>query len=400
MPGKLISRKQEQFLLDPLHRINLLQGSVRSGKTWVSLVKWAMFVRQRPTSELFMMVGRTRETLHVNCILLLAELAGENFVCTSQTAKTAWLYGHQIRLLGASDDSAVSRIKGSTLAGAYIDELTEIPESFYKMTLSRLSVAGAALFATTNPDSPNNYVYRTIVTNNDIDVKCYTFLLTDNDFLPKSYIENITKEYTGVFYRRFILGEWCIAEGLVYDFGEENITDETPDSGEWYISVDYGTLNPFSAGLWCLNGDKAVRVAEYYYSGRDSENLKTDEEYVEEIRKLAGNRNVERVVVDPSASSFIESLKRKGWSVKKAHNEVLDGIRRTSTALKNGNILIHRSCKSSIAEFGMYRWDEKAQSDTVVKENDHAMDDIRYFVNTILRKKIGKESYTTPTGWF
>lgn len=393
MPG-LISRKQQEFLLDPLHRINLLQGSVRSGKTWVSLVKWAMFVRQRPTTELFMMVGKTRETLHINCITLLAELAGENFVCTSQTAKTAWLYGHQIRLLGASDDSAVSRIKGSTLAGAYIDELTEIPESFYKMTLSRLSVDGAALFATTNPDSPNNYVYRTIVTNDDIDAKCYKFLLTDNDFLPESYVENITKEYTGVFYRRFILGEWCIAEGLVYEFGEENITDDSPNDGEWYISIDYGTMNPFSAGLWCVKDDKAVRVDEYYYSGRSTGKQRTDEDYCDDVKKLAGDREIVQVVVDPSAASFIESLKRKGFRVKKADNSVLDGIRRTATYLRDGNIKINRKCEHAIAEFGLYSWNDKANQDEVVKENDHAMDEIRYFCNTIMRRKVRRESWT------
>lgn len=397
---KLYTEKQREFLLTPLRRINLLTGSVRSGKTWVSLVKWAMFVRSRPKNELFMMVGKTREALGFNCQDLLEHLTGGEFICSTKKANIAWLYGHEVRMLGANDEKAAGKIRGSTLAGAYIDELTEIPESFYAMTLSRLSVDGAVLMATTNPDSPNSYVYQKIVKNPNIDARYYNFRLTDNDFLSQSYIENITKEYTGVFYRRYILGEWCIAEGLVYEFGEDNIVDEAPSNGEWYISVDYGTLNPFSAGLWCVLGDRAVRVSEFYYSGRDTERQRTDEEYVDDVIRLAGNRDIIRVVVDPSAASFIEALKRKGLHVKRADNEVLDGIRRTSTFLRNGNIKIHRSCENAIAEFGLYRWDERSTEDAVIKENDHAMDDIRYFANTILRKKIGKESYTTSAGWF
>ena len=388
MSGGLITKKQEQFLLEPLHRINLLQGSVRSGKTWVSLVKWAMFVRQRPMNELFMMVGKTRETVHINCVLPLLELAGDGFICTSQNAKIAWLYGHQVRLLGASDETSAGRIKGSTLAGAYIDELTEIPETFYNMTLSRLSLPGAVLIATTNPENPASYVYQKIVKNPDLDAKCTLFLLEDNTFLPASYIENIKKEYTGVFYKRYILGEWCIAEGLVYDFGEDNITDEIPENGEYYVSVDYGTMNPFSAGLWCLVGTRAVRIAEYYHSGRTTFVQKTDEEYCDEIQKLTGEKKIKRVIVDPSAASFIVALRRRGYTVVGANNSVLDGIRRTAEFLRSGAIKIHRSCQDSIVEFGLYRWDEKSTEDRVIKENDHAMDDIRYFANTILRHKV------------
>ena len=392
MSSGLVTSKQEKFLLEPLHRINLLQGSVRSGKTWISLVKWAMFIRQRPVNELFMMVGKSRETLHINCIIPLAELAGNDFVCTSHNAKTAWLYGHQIRLLGAGDETAAGRIKGSTLAGAYIDELTEVPETFYNMTLSRLSQPGAVLIATTNPENPSSYVYQKIVKNQDIDASCTLFLLEDNTFLPKEYIENIKREYTGVFYKRYILGEWCIAEGLVYDFGEENIVDDKPTDGEYYISVDYGTMNPFSAGLWCVTSERAVRIAEYYYSGRTTNLQRTDEEYCDEVIKLADGKNIKRIIVDPSAASFIASLRKRGYTVLQANNTVMDGIRRVAEYLRAGIIKIHRDCKDSIAEFGLYCWDEKATEDKVIKENDHAMDDIRYFVNTILRHKFKRYS--------
>ena len=206
-------------------------------------------------------------------------------------------------------------------------------------------------------------------------------------------IARAEKMFAGVFYLRFVLGEWCMTEGLVYSsFGEDNITDETPENGEYYISIDYGTLNPFSAGLWCVLGDKAVRVKEYYYSGRTTNIQRTDEEYCDDIVELAKGYNVRQLIIDPSAASFITAIHKRGFSVRKANNDVLDGIRRTAVMLKNGNIKIHRSCTNSIAEFGLYRWDEKSTEDRVIKENDHAMDEIRYFCNTIMKNKVGRKS--------
>jgi PBSX family phage terminase large subunit len=198
--------------------------------------------------------------------------------------------------------------------------------------------------------------------------------------------------YTGVFYNRYILGEWCVAEGLVYDFGEDNIVDDVPSNGEYYISIDYGTLNPFSAGLWCVLGDKATRIKEFYYDGRKKAIQRTDEEYCDNIDDLAKGYNIRQIIVDPSAASFITALRKRGYSVRKANNDVLDGIRRTAVYLKNGNIKIHRSCVDAISEFGLYRWDDKATSDTVIKENDHAMDEIRYFCNTIMKNKVRKDT--------
>jgi PBSX family phage terminase large subunit len=194
--------------------------------------------------------------------------------------------------------------------------------------------------------------------------------------------------YEGVFYQRYILGLWVLAEGLVYAFTEDYITDKQPKGAEYYISVDYGTLNPFSAGLWSVAGDKAVRVKEFYYDGRNKKRQMTDDEYCDEIIRLAEGVPLVLVVVDPSAASFITALKRRGISVRQADNSVLDGIRRTASYLKGGNIKIHRSCTDTIREFGLYRWDEKHTEDRVIKENDHAMDDIRYFCNSVMRRKV------------
>ena len=177
-------------------------------------------------------------------------------------------------------------------------------------------------------------------------------------------------------------------------FGESNIVDAVPDRGEYYISCDYGTLNPFSAGLWCWDGKTATRIREYYYSGRDECSNKTDEEYYMELEKLAGDLPVKSAVVDPSAASFIEVIRRhKRFTVKKAVNDVLPGIMTTARYLQDGTVKIHRSCKDAIREFGLYRWDEESTEDRPIKENDHAMDDTRYFVMTILRHKVGKETY-------
>ena len=185
-------------------------------------------------------------------------------------------------------------------------------------------------------------------------------------------------------------------------FGESNIVDEVPENGEYYISCDYGTLNPFSAGLWCWDGKNATRIREYYYSGRTEQISKTDEEYYTELEKLAGDLPVRSVVVDPSAASFIEVIRRhRRFRVQKAVNDVVPGIVTTSRYIQDGTIKVNRSCKDSIREFGLYRWDEKSPEDRPIKENDHAMDDIRYFVMTILRgkaRRAGQERYIPTWG--
>lgn len=392
MPS-LITTKQRQFLLEPFSRINLLEGSVRSGKTYISLIKWAMFVRSRPQGELFMMVGKTREALQFNCVGLLEDLAGADFKCNARS-NVGYLYGREIRLLGANDEKAASKIKGSTLAGAYIDELSEIPESFYKMTLSRLSVSGAVLLATTNPDSPNNYVFTDIIENEDISRKCWKFLLDDNTFLPKEYIENIKKEYTGVFFERYILGNWVIAEGLVYPDYDNTVKTEPREYTEYAVSMDYGTQNPTVMLLWGRHGGTWYAVREYEHSGRETNIQKTDAEYYAELEKLCADVPVQagakiELIIDPSAASFI-AVAQQGhmFKVRKADNDVLNGIRNTASALSDRRILINDCCARTIREFGLYSWDSRAAEDAVIKEDDHGMDAVRYFIQT---KRIYKD---------
>ncbi len=284
-----------------------------------------------------------------------------------------------------------------TLQGAYCDEITLFTEDFFNMLLSRLSETNAKLFGTTNPDSPHhwfkvNYLDR----QNELDMFVMPFLIDENEFLDSKYVEELKKEYTGVFYDRFILGLWKIAEGLVYPMFDKNkhIIDDVPeckDYVEYYISVDYGTINPCSIGLWRVENNRAIRIDEMYYDSKKAKNKKqlTDEEYYEMLEKLAGDLPIHSVIVDPSAASFIATIRRRGvFSVGKANNDVLDGIRITGSLLQSGKLLFSKKCTDSIREFAIYRWDEKATEDRVVKENDHAMDDIRYMCNTILKKRL------------
>ena len=396
--------KQRELLrlwqTNKLKRINLLSGSVRSGKTWISLVLWAFWVATMPKEKNYLMTAKSLTTLKRNVLDLLTELVGEKNFIFSIAQKQALLFGRKIYLEGANDARAESKIRGMTLQGAYCDELTLYGEDFFTMMLSRLSEPNAKLFATTNPDSPMHWLNKQYIERrHKLSMLLMTFLIDDNTFLDPNYVEELKKEYVGVFYDRFIKGEWVLAEGRVYPgFSEiDNVTEDVPEDGTYYISIDYGTLNPFSAGLWCVSDGKAVRIKEYYHSGRDTKRQLTDEEYHAELEKLIQYTDsegvlqeyeIDRVVIDPSAASFIACMRRHGkFRVKHAVNTVIDGIRNVTSMLNSKRLFIHSSCKDSIKEFGLYSWDDKAQEDKVIKENDHAMDDIRYFVNTILVKE-------------
>ena len=215
MSKQMLSEKQKKFLKDDLHRINLLYGSVRSGKTWISLLKWAIWVGQQARDKQFLMVGKTITTLKRNCLVLLEELIGDN-ITYSISQKKAVIFGRTVWLEGANDERSESKIRGMTLMGVYVDELTQIPQDFYLMALSRLSEKGAVFLATTNPDHPKHYVKTEIIDNNLLDKQVIKFLIDDNIFLDETYKENLKKEYSGVFYQRFILGDFVRAEGIIF----------------------------------------------------------------------------------------------------------------------------------------------------------------------------------------
>ena len=375
-----------------LRRINLLEGSVSSGKTWISLVLWAFWVKTMPDDGLYMMCAKSLTTLKRNCLLLLQELVGENNFTFSVPAKEGQLFGRKVLFEGANDARSEAKIRGLTLQGAYCDELTQFPQDFYTMLLSRLRKPGAKLFATTNPDSPSHWLKANYIDRKDeldfLDVK---FLLDDNTTLPADYVENIKREYTGIFYERFILGNWMLAEGLIYPMYRDAISPPPDDwesrAEQMYLSIDYGTLNAFAALLWAKIDGVSYAVDGYYYSGRTEGATKTDEEYADEIDKRFGRFGNEwsklRVIVDPSAASFIAELRRhKKYLVMQAKNAVLDGIRETASAMAQGKIKISPTLKDWQREAEGYVWDNSSGEDRPVKVEDHYMDSMRYYVAT------------------
>lgn len=385
----LLSPKQIEFARYGNHRWNFKGGATRSGKTYLDF-KWIipMRIRERAGKDgLSVILGVTKSTIERNVLEPMRNLYGDKLVGAISSDNTAWIFGERCYCLGAEKVSQVSKIRGASIKYCYGDEVADWSEEVFALLKSRLDKEYSCFDGTYNPQYPNHWLKRFL--DSDADIFSQEYTIDDNPFLPPAFVENLKKEYAGtVFYDRYILGKWTLAEGLIYPmFNDSCIVDELPETGEYYISCDYGTLNPFSAGLWCVNSGRAVRVAEYYYSGRDKQYQLTDEEYYAEIEKLAGERNIRHIIVDPSAASFIACIKKHGrFSVRKAKNDVMYGIRLTSAMLRAGAIKIGSGCGDAIREFGLYRWDEDSNEDKPIKENDHAMDDIRYFCATVLRR--------------
>ncbi|MGI6014347.1 MAG: PBSX family phage terminase large subunit [Oscillospiraceae bacterium] len=391
----MISPKQKKILAFPYSKYDALicDGAVRSGKTSIMTVAFIDWAMREFSGQRFGICGKTVDSATKNIVMPYISMTYAKRRYTMRWRRSDKVLEvrrgaikNYFEVFGGKDESSFMLIQGRTLAGILVDEVALMPQSFVQQAMTRCSVDGAKLWFSCNPANPQHWFYTDwIQRHRERNALYLRFAMEDNPSLSQKVLNDYKNRYSGVFYRRYILGEWCLAEGLVYDFGEDNITDEVPKSGEYYISIDYGTLNPFSAGLWCVAGGKAVRIREYYYSGREGQQMKTDAEYCDAIETLARGYRIRRVIVDPSAASFIAALRKRGFLVQQANNSVLDGIRHTAVYLRDGIIKIHRSCTDSIREFGLYRWDEKSTDDRVIKENDHAMDDIRYFANTVLQ---------------
>nr|DAM00588.1 MAG TPA: large terminase [Caudoviricetes sp.] len=385
----LLSQKQLEFARYANHRWNFKGGATRSGKTYLDF-KWIipLRIRERAGKDgLAVILGVTKSTIERNVLEPMRNLYGDKLVGTISSDNTAWIFGEKCYCLGAEKVSQVSKIRGASIKYCYGDEVADWSEEVFALLKSRLDKEYSCFDGTYNPQYPNHWLKKFLDSNADIFSQVYT--IDDNPFLPPYFVENLKKEYAGtVFYDRYILGKWTLAEGLVYPmFGDSCIVQDIPDTGDYYISIDYGTHNPFSAGLWCVTKTEAVRIGEYYYCGREERKEKTPEEYYSEVKRLAGGRDIKCLIVDPSADAFISTVKKHhDFKARGAVNDVLPGIQTTAEMIASGKLKIHESCEDTIREFGLYRWDEKAESDRVVKENDHAMDEIRYMVMTVLKK--------------
>lgn len=358
----------------------------------LSFVSWA-FYQFDDTN--FAICGKTVTSLKRNIITgLIPTLRQLGFDCREKLSQNMVEISYMNRtnrfyFFGGRDESSASLIQGMTLGGILLDEVALMPRSFVEQALARCSLPHSTFWFNCNPENPMHWFYEEWIKKADEKNCLYLhFLMKDNPSLSKKVVRRYESLYSGAFYERFVLGRWVAVDGLVYPDAANGKYREKPPCHSFdkcYISCDYGTVNPTSMGIWGLHEDTWYRFDEYYYSSRKEGRQKTDEEYYNELERISADLKVEAVIVDPSAASFMECIRRHGkFNVIPAKNDVTDGIRKVQSAFRDGKIKISPDCKAAIREFSLYRWDESAKKDTPKKENDHAMDEIRYFVATVL----------------
>lgn len=397
---KPFSKKQSKLLYwwednSPYKNYDMViaDGAIRSGKTIAMICSFLRFTQKRHKAQNFIVAGKTIGSLKRNVIQPMLQILSswgwdyyfnrsDNYIVIGEN--TYYLFG-------ANTEASQDSLQGLTAAGAFADEIALFPQSFVEQMIGRCSVIGSKLFFNCNPKSPYHYFKENYIDKAE-EKKIYYlhFTMDDNLSLAAEVKERFKRMFSGVFFKRYILGLWVQAEGIIYDmFTDEHIVGTVERAyDEYYVAADYGTQNPMvfllfgkAAGQWYL-------VDEYYYDGRAKEIQKTDEEYHADLIQFLKGRTIRQIVVDPSAASFIATIRKHAlFNVRKGKNDVLQGIRNTSTALMKKEILINDCCKNTIKEFYSYIWDEKALQrgeDLPSKVNDHAMDALRYFVNTIL----------------
>ena len=377
----------------------ICDGAVRSGKTFCMGLSFFLWAQHDFNGRQFALCGKTVGALRRNLLTELApclrRIGMEVRENRSANTLTVVYAGHrnQFLLFGGKDASSAALIQGSTLAGLLLDETALMPRAFVEQAVARCSVRGSRLWFNCNPEGPEHWFYKEWIEKAESrGALRLHFTMEDNPGLTPEIRQRYERLYTGVFYRRFVLGEWAAAQGLVYDFFDpDKDAAEVPDGpfSAWRVSVDYGTVNPLSMGLWGEKNGVWYRVEEVYYDSRREGRQKTDAEYAEMLEQLAAGRDIQRVIVDPSAASFIETLRRKGWQVMKADNDVADGIRVTADLLRQRRIVLCRPCRDCLREMALYCWDERSGRDAPRKEHDHAMDEMRYFAMDLAGERSG-----------
>lgn len=379
-----LSNKQALSIAEATQRYNVWCGAVSSGKTHASTRVLLDRIKNGPAGDC-MILGVSRATIQRNVLNELYGFLGWPSP-SSKSAETK-LYGRNIYFVGANDESCVRSIQGSTLALAYGDEVATWPQPCFKMLQSRLRVPGAQGLFTCNPEGPAHWFKKEFLDRSDeLDIAHWTFLLDDNPSLDEKYKENLKKEYTGMWYKRYILGEWAVAHGLIYDSFDELNTYENPRNNPTYyiVGIDYGTSNATAAVLLAINPRLWPQIsveAEYYYDSKKSGRQKPDVELAKDIKEFVQYRNVSAVYVDPSAASLKIELRNRDLPVIDANNDVIEGIKITSKFVSGKNLVIHKSCKNLLECIQTYSWCPKAADrgeDKPLKEKDHVMDSLRY----------------------
>lgn len=386
------SQKQMEYFENAACRWNFKTGATRSGKTYMDYFVIPKRIRARLGKPgLTVILGVTKSTIERNILEPMRNIWGETLVGTVNSQNICYLFGEKVYCLGAEKVSQVSKIRGASIKYVYGDEVADWNEEVFDLLKSRLDKEYSCFDGALNPQGPNHWL-KAFIDSKDFDVYNQHYTIFDNPFLPKSFVDNLCKEYAGsVYYRRYILGEWALAEGLVYPmFSLEKHVVSGPVEYKrghlYFVSIDYGTVNPFGVGIFDFDGRKSTMIKEVHYSGRESGARKDNEEYYKMMDEAIGNLPVESITVDPSAAGFIETIKKYAkYIVKGADNDVLNGIQEVTKYLNYGLLQIHDSCVETIKEFEAYAWDEKAEDDTVIKENDHHMDLIRYYIWSVAR---------------
>jgi len=374
----------------------ICDGSVRAGKTVVMSLSYVMWAMETFNEENLGLSGKTIGALRRNVITPLKRMLrsrgyrvkdhrADNMLTISRRGVENYFY-----VFGGKDESSQDLIQGITLAGMFFDEVALMPASFVNQATARCSVDGSKLWFNCNPAGPYHWFKTEYLDKHEEKNMVHLhFTMDDNLSLSERVKERYKRMYSGVFYQRFILGLWVLAEGLVYDmFSKEDHVVPTVDRPyiRFYVSIDYGTQNPTTFGLWGKHKSHWYKVDEYHYDGRKESKQRTDAEYSADLKAFVKGRT-KNVIVDPSAASFIAQLKKDGFTVKKAKNDVMDGIRNVATLLQRKLIFYNDCCVETFREFASYVWDKKAADrgeDRPVKQNDHQLDADRYFVNTII----------------
>ena len=379
------SVKQQEYLDNATHRWNIKTGATRSGKTFLD---YATVIPKRilatQDNGLIVFLGNTQRTLERNIFEPMRKIYPASLVGNiSSGTNTVMLFGKRCHAIGADNVRAVARIQGPGFEYCYGDEVATWNRDVFQMLKSRLDKPNSTFDGTANPTYPSHWL-KTFL-DSDADIYHQHYIIDDNPFLPTKFVENLKQEYEGtIYYDRYILGLWVRAEGLIYPYASQAVVKTEPrDYSEYQIAADYGIHNPTCYGLFGKANDAWYLVKEYYHSGRESNSPKTDDEYHDDLVSFAGSLPIRRVIIDPSASSFITLMRRRAkFRVTEADNAVLDGIRNTSTAIAKGMLFINDDCSRTIQEFNAYSWDDMADDDKPIKEDDHMMDAIRYFVQT------------------
>ena len=393
-----LTKKQAEYIRNANHRWNVACGAVRSGKSYCQISYCIPYrlLERKGRRGLRVILGATRENIERNILQPLRDIYGDSAATGITSNNFTRIFGEKVYCIGADNVRQVAKIRGSEIAYCAIDEATDINPEVFEMLKSRLSLPWSCCDITTNPSSPGHWFKKFIDSSKDgVDIYCQNYTIYDNPFLPHDYVKALEAEYSGtVYFDRYILGKWTLAEGLVYPNYEKAVVEASSLVSvefydQWVLSVDYGTQNATAALLFGRRGNSWVLFREYRYSGRDTGRQKTDAEYVEDMLQLVHdipcpNGDAIEVIIDPSAASFIEAMRRTGrFKVRKADNDVLNGIRCTAVAMSSGKLYISNSCEGTIKELQGYIWDTSRDDvERPVKVEDHCMDAMRYLVKT------------------